>query len=134
MATRVDWTVTRAGSPMASTSKQKDASADVISFFVNDIEAGKILQVERGIPCSAAVRDAITPLLDEQNQISLNFVANLGDLLGPLPASPPNAAGEIDQSLLEVVGEEVSFGARSPEDAARFFVEEATAILERAAA
>lgn len=118
---------------MASTSKQKEASADFISFFVNDIEAGKILQVERGIPCSAAVRDAITPLLDEQNQISLNFVSSLGDLLGPLPASPPNAAGEIDQSLLDVLADEVAFGQRTPEDAGKFFVEEATAILARAA-
>lgn len=118
---------------MASTSGQKEASADFISFFVNDIEAGKILQVERGIPCSAAVREAVAPLLDEQNQISLNFVSSLGDLLGPLPASPPNAAGEIDQSLLDVLADEVAFGARTPEDAGQFFVTEATAILERAA-
>jgi multiple sugar transport system substrate-binding protein len=119
---------------MASTSTQKELSADFISYFVNDIEAGKILQVERGIPCSAAVREAITPLLDEQNKISLNFVSSLGDLLGPLPASPPNAAGEIDQSLLDVLADEVAFGQRTPEDAGKYFVEEATAILDRAAA
>jgi multiple sugar transport system substrate-binding protein len=118
---------------MASTSKQKDAAADFISFFVNDVEAGKILQVERGIPCSAAVREAIKPLLSEQDQISLNFVSSLGDLLGPLPASPPAAAGEIDQSLLDVLADEVAFGQRSAEDAGKYFVEEATAILERAA-
>ena len=119
---------------MASTSTQKELAADFISYFVNDPEAGKILQVERGIPCSAAVRDAIAPLLDEQSQVALNFVANLGDLLGPLPASPPAAAGEIDQSLLDVLADEVAFGARTPEDAGKFFVEEATAILARAAA
>lgn len=117
---------------MAATSGQKELAADFISFFVNDLEAGKILQVERGIPCAAAVRDVVAPLLDEQNQVSLNFVSSLGDLLGPLPASPPNAAGEIDQSLLDVLADEVAFGARTPEDAGRFFVEEATAILERA--
>jgi multiple sugar transport system substrate-binding protein len=66
--------------------------------------------------------------------VALNFVSNLGDLLGPLPASPPAAAGEIDQSLLDVVADEVAFGARTPEDAGKFFVEEATAILDRAAA
>jgi multiple sugar transport system substrate-binding protein len=119
---------------MASTSGQKEAAADFISFFVNDLEAGKILQVERGIPCSAAVREAVTPLLDEQNQVALNFVSSLGDLLGPLPASPPAAAGEIDQSLLDVLADEVAFGQRTAEDAGKFFVEEATAILERAAA
>ena len=80
------------------------------------------------------MRDAIAPLLDEQSQVALNFVSNLGDLLGPLPASPPAAAGEIDQSLLDVLADEVAFGARTPEDAGKFFVEEATAILARAAA
>jgi multiple sugar transport system substrate-binding protein len=118
---------------VGGTSARKQDAADFISFFVNDLEAGKILGVERGVPCSAAVRDAVAPTLDEQNQVALNFVANLGDLLGPLPASPPNAAGEIDQSLLEVIGEEVAFGARTPEDAGKFFVEEARALLERSA-
>jgi multiple sugar transport system substrate-binding protein len=114
-------------------SADKEAAAAFINFFVNDIEAGKILGVERGIPISAAVREAITPTLDEQSKIALNFVANLGDLLGPLPPSPPAAAGEIDTSLLRVLSQEVAFGGRSAEDAGKFFVEEATAILERMA-
>lgn len=117
---------------VAGSSADKEAAAAFISFFINDIEAGKVLGVERGIPCSAAVRDAITPELSEQDQIALNFVANLGDLLGPLPPSPPNAAGEIDTSLLRVLSQEVAFGGRSAEDAGKFFVEEATAILARA--
>lgn len=118
---------------ISGTSANKEEAAKFLSFFVNDIEAGKVLGVERGIPCSAAVRDAVSPLLNEQDQIALNFVANLGDLIGPLPASPPNAAGEIDTSLLRTLGQEVAFGGRSAEDAGKFFVEEATAILARAA-
>lgn len=110
----------------------KEAAAAFISFFVNDQEAAKVLGVERGIPCSAAVRDALAPTLDEQSQIALNFVANLGDLLGPLPPSPPAAAGEIDSSLLRVLSQEVAFGARSPEDAGPAFVQGATEILSRA--
>ena len=104
-----------------------------LSFFVNDLEAGKVLGVERGIPCSAAVREVVAPTLDAKNQIALNFVANLGDLLGALPPPPPAAAGEIDVSLLRVLSQEVAFGARSPEDAGKFFVTEAAAILARAA-
>ncbi len=111
----------------------QEAATDFVSFFVNDPDAGKILGVERGIPCSAAVRDAVAPTLDEGSQIALNFVANLGDLLGPLPAPPPAAAGEIDISLLRTLSQEVAFGGRTPEDAGPYFVQEATAILERAA-
>jgi multiple sugar transport system substrate-binding protein len=118
---------------MASTSSQKELAADFISFFINDIEAGKILSVERGIPCSAAVRDAIAPTLGEQDQIALNFVANLGPLLGALPPSPPAAAGEIDLSLFRTLGQEVGFGAKTPEQAGPELVKGATDILNRAA-
>src|SRR5690606_32282962 len=52
--------------------------------------------------------------------------------LGPLPPPPPPAAGEIDLSLLRVIGQEVAFGARTPEDGGKAFVTEATAILARA--
>jgi multiple sugar transport system substrate-binding protein len=110
----------------------KELAAAYLSFFVNDAEAGKVLGVERGIPCSAAVRDVVAPTLDEGSQIALEFVSNLGDLLGPLPPPPPAAAGEVDSSLLRVLSQEVAFGARSPEDAGQYFVTEATAILTRA--
>ena len=110
----------------------KELAAAYVSFFVNDPEAGKVLGVERGIPCSAAVRSVIEPMLDEQSKIALNFVSNLGDLLGPLPPPPPAAAGEVDSSLLRVLSQEVAFGARTPEDAGQYFVTEATNILNRA--
>jgi len=117
---------------VGGSSANKEAAAAYLNFFVNDPEAGKVLGVERGIPCSAAVRDTVAPMLSEQDQIALNFVANLGDLLGPLPPPPPAAAGEIDVSLLRVLSQEVGFGARTAEDAGKFFVTEAAAILARA--
>jgi multiple sugar transport system substrate-binding protein len=103
-----------------------------VSFFVNDIEAGKILGVERGIPCSKAVRDAIAPTLDAQSQVALNFVSNLGDLLGKLPPSPPAAAGEVSTQLT-TKAQEVAFGQTTAEDAGAAFAKEAADILERAA-
>ena len=117
---------------VGGSSAQKEKAAEFLNFFISDPEAAKILGVERGIPCLPETRDIVAPTLDEQNQIALNFVANLGDLLGPLPPPPPAAAGEIDASLLRTIGQEVGFGARTPEDAGPYFVSEATAILERA--
>jgi multiple sugar transport system substrate-binding protein len=118
---------------VGGSSANKEKAAEYLSFFVNDPEAGKILGVERGIPCVSTVRDVVAPTLNEKDQIALNFVANLGDLLGALPPPPPAAAGEIDVSLLRVLSQEVAFGGRTAEDAGKFFVTEAAAILERAA-
>ena len=117
---------------VAGSSANKEAAAEFLNFFISDPEAAKILGVERGIPCLSATREVVAPTLDEGSQIALNFVANLGDLLGDLPPPPPAAAGEIDISLLRTLSQEVAFGARSPEDAGPYFVTEATAILDRA--
>jgi multiple sugar transport system substrate-binding protein len=117
---------------VGGSSANKEAAADFLNFFVTDPEAAKVLGVERGIPCSAAVREVVAPTLDEQSQIALNFVANLGDLLGPLPPPPPAAAGEVDSSLIRTLGQEVGFGAKSPEQAGADLVNGANDILSRA--
>jgi multiple sugar transport system substrate-binding protein len=118
---------------VGGTSAQQEEAAKFISFFVNDPEASTVLGVERGIPCSKAVRDALAPTLDEQSQVALNFVANLGPLLAALPPSPPAAAGEIDASLFRTLSQEVAFGGKSPEEAGPELVKGATDILNRAA-
>lgn len=118
---------------VGGSSSLKEDAAKFVNFFVNDQEAAQVLGVERGIPVSAAVREALAPTLDEQSQIALNFVANLGPLLGKLPPSPPAAAGEIDASLFRVTSQEVAFGQRTPEDAGPAFHAGAMEILARAA-
>jgi multiple sugar transport system substrate-binding protein len=104
---------------------------DFVSFFVNDLGAGAALGVERGIPCAKKVRDALAPTLDPQSQIALNFVSNLGDLLGTLPPVPPAAAGEVSVQLT-TKSQEVAFGATTPEEAGPAFAKEAADILARA--
>jgi len=103
-----------------------------VSFFVNDVPSGLVLGVERGIPCAKHVRDALAPTLSAPDQLSLNFVSNLGDLLSALPPSPPAAAGEVSTQLT-TKSQEVAFGQSSPEDAGAAFAKEAQDILDRAA-
>ncbi len=116
---------------LGATSQKLSDGAKFINFFITDPEAAKALGVERGIPCKASTRAAIEPTLDAQSQIALNFVSNLGDLLGPLPPSPPAAAGEVSQAL-KTKSQEVAFGQQSPQDAGPAFYNDAVAILTRA--
>jgi len=116
---------------LGASSDIKAEGASFINFFISDLEAGKALGVERGIPCMPTVRDAIAPTLDPQSQIALNFVSNLGDLLGPLPPSPPAAAGEVGVAF-KAKSQEVAFGQQSPQDAGPAFFQQAVDILARA--
>ena len=114
----------------ANSQKQSDG-AKFINFFISDAEATKALGVERGIPCKASTRDNIAPSLDAQSQIALNFVSNLGDLLGALPPSPPKNAGEVNKAL-KTKSQEVAFGSQSPQEAGPAFFKDVTEILSRA--
>lgn len=108
---------------VSATSEHRAEAAEFISFFVNDPEANKILGDERGIPCSAAVREVVAPTLGEQSRIGLQYVGDLGSDLAPPPPPPPAAAGEINESLLPMVSQEVGFGARSPEDGGQYLIQ-----------
>ena len=104
-------------------------AAKFISYFINYPAATEVLGVERGVPESAAVREALGNTLDELGKAQIEFVEGLGDLAGPLPPPPPAGAGEI-QFALKRINEEVGFGT-PPEAGAETLVSEATAILAR---
>lgn len=117
---------------LANTSTLKTEAVDLINFFTHDLEAASVLGLERGIPPSAAAREHITPQLTELEKMQLDYFAGLGDLLGEIPPPPPAAAGEIDSSLLRTISQEISFGARTPEDGGKALISGAKDILNRA--
>lgn len=117
---------------LAQTSQVKDQAVDLINFFVRDLEAASVLGLERGIPSSAASREHIVAGLTDLERQTIDFFANLGELLGPIPPPPPAAAGEIDLSLLRTISQEIAFGAKSPDEGAEQLVSGARDILARA--
>jgi len=115
---------------VSAQSKQPEAAVKLLNFFVADVEAGKLLGVERGVPPSDAVRKAVTPMLDDLGRAMADYITLISDKVGPLPPPPPRGAGEI-ATLLRRVNELVGFGKLSPADGGKQFVAEATAILAR---
>jgi multiple sugar transport system substrate-binding protein len=115
---------------VSAQSKQQEAAVRLVSFFVADTEAGKLLGVERGVPASAAVRETVAPTLDELGRAMADYITLISDKVGPLPPQPPRGAGEIEQ-LLRRVNEQVGFGRLTPADGARQFVAESSAVLAR---
>ncbi|QAU48886.1 ABC transporter substrate-binding protein [Bradyrhizobium guangzhouense] len=115
---------------VSAQSKQAEAAVQLVSYFIADTEAGKLLGVERGVPASSAVRNVVTPMLDDLGRAMVDYISLISDKVGPLPPPPPRGAGEI-QAVLRRVNEQVGFGRLTPADGAKQFVAEASAVLAR---
>lgn len=61
----------------ASRSQVKDDTAKFIDFWMNDVEANKLIKGERGVPISAKIKEAVAPELSEATKQVFEFVASM---------------------------------------------------------
>ncbi|WP_202964564.1 ABC transporter substrate-binding protein [Inquilinus limosus] len=115
---------------IGSTSKNGEAAAAFIDFFVNDLEAGRILGVERGVPPSRKVREAILPTLNETERASVEYVNALAGKVGAYQAPPPIGSQEFGDHL-GITTDRLAFGQLSIADAAKQLVEQGNVLLRR---
>ncbi|MDO3412202.1 sugar ABC transporter substrate-binding protein [Saccharibacillus sp. CPCC 101409] len=113
---------------IASSSKQKEEAAKFIDFWVNDVEANKLIMGERGVPISSKVKEALTPELSETAKQVFDFVTEMEPLSSPM--SPPAPAGSSEvREMLGDYAEQMNFEQITPAEAAAKFRGEANAIL-----
>lgn len=116
---------------IAATSRNPEAAARLLSYFVADPAAGKVLGVERGIPASKPVREAVEPTLDDMGKRLSSYIDFISDKVSPLPPPPPRGGGEV-LALLVRTNETIGFKRTSVSDGAKQFICECDAILSRA--
>jgi multiple sugar transport system substrate-binding protein len=115
---------------VSQNSKHKEEAAKFISFFVNSVEANKLIKGDRGIPGSSVVKEALKPLLTEQEAQVFDYIAWAEDNSSPLGTPDPVGAGEVI-ALLDDITEQMEFGVISVEEGAKEFREEALKILSK---
>lgn len=101
-------------------------SAIFLDWLLNDKEASKLLGSSRGIPSSAAALAALegTPALEG---LSFNATKQIADSK-PLLISPYLENSSLKE-VYKVAIEDISYGSKTPEDAAKYFVEQVSKIL-----
>jgi multiple sugar transport system substrate-binding protein len=114
---------------VGATTKNAEAAAKFIDFFVNDTQAGKILGVERGVPMSPTVREAILPNLNPTEQATVKYVNLLKEQVGDYPAPAPLGSTEFDQNLFRRLADELAFEKTTPAEAATRLVNEGKAMI-----
>ncbi|KQV84379.1 ABC transporter substrate-binding protein [Rhizobium sp. Root1220] len=115
---------------VGATTKNPEAAAKFIDFFVNDVDAGKILGVERGVPMSPTVREALLPQLNPTEQATIKYINLLKDQVGAYPAPVPMGATQFDQRVLRPLADELAFERTTVAEAAARLVEEGKATIK----
>jgi multiple sugar transport system substrate-binding protein len=104
-----------------------EAAAKLISFMINDPEAGKIFGANRGLPATNAQRAAAE--LKGPLAAVAAYEEALGDQLSKAPPAPPKGAGSLEQAFIRVA-EELQYGKITVDQAVDQFFTEAEETLE----
>lgn len=115
---------------IAENSQNKEEAAKFLDFFINDIEANKLIRGDRGVPVSSVVKEALIPELTEQQAQVFEFIAWAEKNSSPGDGPDPIGAGEVIAAL-ESITESLYFDQITPEEAAKQFRSEANSILSR---
>lgn len=114
---------------IGKTSKTPDEAAAFIDFFVNDMEAGKVLGVERGVPVNLDVRKTVLPLVDEVGRTTIEYINSIADRVVPYPPPVPKGATEFDQMVMRPVADQLAFGQLTVAQAAERLISEGKRVL-----
>lgn len=113
----------------------KDAAVRFINFFTNSPDCFDIVGIERAVPISSAMREHVTPSLNEVSQEVSAFIdfVSQPDMASPLMNPDPSCHSEVSE-LLAQYSEQVRYGMIDDLEAtARQFIDEANAVLAEAA-
>lgn len=111
-------------------SKNKEEAAKFISYFVNDIEAGKVLLADRGVPVNSEVQAALKTQINEATLQAFEYVEFLTEHGGEIDKNHPKSATEVQDALKEI-DENVLYETMTPAEGAQLFREKAESILNR---
>jgi multiple sugar transport system substrate-binding protein len=112
-------------------SENKEEAVKFVNFFMNDLEANKILLAERGIPIVQKVRDSLKAMVDPLNKQIFEFIDLVGNKnSSPIDPADPAGAGEV-LKVFRTVDQEVLFGQTAPQAGAEKFIKQANDILAK---
>jgi multiple sugar transport system substrate-binding protein len=101
-----------------------------VNFFVNDLEANRILLAERGIPVPTSVREDLSPRVDPGMKYLFDYITKVTPLTTAIDPPDPGASGEVRDVMRPVLLECLT-GRISSTDAVARMIQLANAVLSR---
>jgi len=114
---------------VAENSEHKEMAAKFLDFFVNDVEANRLMMLgDRGIPVSSEVQEELKDDMSEAQQKVFEYMEWVEENSSPMGGIDPSTAGEVIDAL-QGFAEEIVYGQVDVEDAAENFRNEAESLL-----
>jgi multiple sugar transport system substrate-binding protein len=113
-----------------SASKNQDLAARFVNFFVNDLEANRILLAERGIPVPAGVRTDLSPRVDPGMKYLFDYITKVTPFTTPIDPPDPAAAGEV-RDVMKPLALQCLTGSLTSDAAVTQMVQAANVVLSR---
>lgn len=115
---------------ISNNSKYKKQCAEFINWFINDLDANKIINAERGVPVSSKIRSAMESSLSAQNQRTFQYVDEVSRNSSKVSPPDPTGSSEVRTQLNNEV-DAVLYGKKTAAQAASDFRSEANNVLGR---
>ncbi|MNN10935.1 putative ABC transporter substrate-binding protein YesO [compost metagenome] len=115
---------------ISASSKHKEEAAKFINWFINDPDANKILNGERGVPVSSEIRNILGESADPVQKEIYAFQDKIAANSSKPDPMHPNNYTEID-ALFKSLDEQILFDQISPEDAYKTFKEQVAKLLAK---
>ena len=113
-----------------TSSKSQDLAAKYVNFFVNDLEANRILLAERGIPIPSDVREDLATRVDANMKYLFDFITKVTPYTTPIDPPDAPAAGEVRDVMRPFLLQCLT-GKISSANAVDEMIEAANAVLSR---
>jgi len=104
------------GFSISSQSREQEAAAEFINFFINSVEANEIMIAERGVPVATTVREHLRGIVDPEVIHTFDILDLVAAHASPVEPIPP--AGQVEiRTAVERVVEQLRFGVMTPVEA-----------------
>ncbi len=123
------WYASSQSQSITAKSKNQVAAAKFLDYYFNNIDAGKVMLAERGLPPNTDVLAAVKPLLGNADQKAVTYMTDLAPVIHDAPLPQPAGASTFG-AIMERYVENVQFGRQTPADAAQKMFDEAKAQLK----
>jgi multiple sugar transport system substrate-binding protein len=115
---------------ISQSSEHKEAAAKFINWLLNDEEANKIMNAERGVPASSKIRELLKPTLTDRQKDMFNYTDIT--LKNASKSDPPEPQGVVEvRKVMTDNIDAVLYGKMTPENAAKDFKQKANDILAK---